>query len=130
MNSPAASSPSVTSPLSASRLSAFRRTLERELDEARALEVRLSAEVEASLESRRSTTTDEAEDPEGSSLAFEGAQSTAMLRQTTKHAGEIAAALERVDAGSYGICVNCGKRIAAGRLEARPSTDVCIGCAS
>lgn len=130
MNSLAASSPSIGRPLSASRLSAFRRTLERELDEVRALEARLRTEIATSLESRRSTTTDDAEDPEGSSLAYEGAQSTAMLGQTVKHAEEIAAALERVDAGSYGTCTGCGDRIAPGRLDARPSTDVCIACAS
>ena len=36
------------------------------------------------------------------------------------------AALERIDAGTYGICAVCGEQIAEGRLEARPWTPYCI----
>jgi DnaK suppressor protein len=124
------SSPSVVRPLTANQLSGFKVRLEHELQEARGVEARLREEIVASLESRRSTTTDEVEDPEGSSLAFEGAQTTAMLQQTTRHVGEIEAALERVASGSYGTCVHCGARIASGRLGARPSSPHCIDCAS
>ena len=38
-------------------------------------------------------------------------------------------ALARIEAGTYGICTNCGERIPEGRLEARPYADVCIDCA-
>lgn len=129
MNSPV-SAPATVRPLTAHQLSVFRSKLEHELDEVHHLESRLRAEIVASLESRRSTTTDEAEDPEGSSLAFEGAQTSSMLQQTTKHATEISAALSRVEDGSYGTCATCAGRIAIGRLEARPSTDFCISCAA
>ncbi|CAN5178911.1 hypothetical protein BH11ACT4_BH11ACT4_22170 [soil metagenome] len=130
MNSPVSSSPSAVRTLTAGQLSGFRDTLERELLEAHALEARLRAEIVASLESRRSTTTDEAEDPEGSSLAFEGAQTTSMLQQTTRHAAEMTAALGRIDDGSFGTCSSCSRPIATGRLEARPSAELCISCAS
>ena len=130
MNSPLSSSPSLARPLTANQLSVFRTRLDQELEQAHALESRLRTEITASLESRRSTTSGESEYPEGSSLAFEGAQSTAMLQQTTTHASEIVAALERVDAGTYGTCVRCEGRIARGRLEARPSSRYCIDCAS
>ena len=40
----------------------------------------------------------------------------------------IDAALERVDAGSYGTCTRCGKEIAEERLEARPWSALCIDC--
>ena len=43
---------------------------------------------------------------------------------------QIRAALERVDAGSYGSCVTCGEDIAAGRLAAVPATPFCRGCAT
>jgi RNA polymerase-binding protein DksA len=39
---------------------------------------------------------------------------------------EIEAALERIEAGTYGICVVCGKPIAAERLEAVPYATLCI----
>jgi DnaK suppressor protein len=35
------------------------------------------------------------------------------------------AALERIDAGSYGTCVDCGREIPSARLDAVPWTDRC-----
>lgn len=40
----------------------------------------------------------------------------------------IDAALTRIDAGNYGVCVNCGAQIAAERLEAMPWATLCIEC--
>lgn len=40
----------------------------------------------------------------------------------------IDAALTRIDAGNYGVCVNCGAQIAAERLEAMPWATLCIDC--
>ena len=37
-------------------------------------------------------------------------------------------ALQRVEAGSYGVCRDCGDEIARVRLEAIPWTRVCIAC--
>ena len=37
-------------------------------------------------------------------------------------------ALTRIDAGTYGVCVNCGARIAPERLEAMPWATLCIDC--
>ena len=37
-------------------------------------------------------------------------------------------ALGRIDAGTYGVCVNCGAQIAPERLEARPWATLCIEC--
>jgi DnaK suppressor protein len=42
--------------------------------------------------------------------------------------GEIDAALQRIDDGSYGTCVRCGQAIAPERLEARPWAKLCIDC--
>jgi len=39
---------------------------------------------------------------------------------------EIAAALERIEAGTYGICEGCGKPIVAQRLAAIPWARLCI----
>ncbi|WP_338425986.1 TraR/DksA family transcriptional regulator [Sphingopyxis kveilinensis] len=38
-------------------------------------------------------------------------------------------ALARLDAGTYGICVGCGKPISAERLRALPIASHCIACA-
>jgi DnaK suppressor protein len=43
---------------------------------------------------------------------------------------QVEAALRRLDAGTYGICENCGRQINPERLEALPYTAYCIECAS
>ncbi|MFO7299462.1 MAG: TraR/DksA C4-type zinc finger protein [Actinomycetes bacterium] len=43
---------------------------------------------------------------------------------------EIEAALERIDAGVYGLCERCQAPISVARLEVMPQTPFCVGCAS
>ncbi len=44
--------------------------------------------------------------------------------------GLIEDALERIEAGTYGACVECGGRISKMRLNAIPYTPHCIKCAN
>jgi RNA polymerase-binding transcription factor DksA len=81
--------------------------------------------VEASADSNA----DDEHDPEGSTIAFERAQVSALVDQAHTHLAEVEAALERVAAGTYGTCERCGGRIGEGRLEARPTARTCIACA-
>ena len=41
---------------------------------------------------------------------------------------EIRAALERIDNGTFGICLNCEEEITSKRLAAVPWTSLCIVC--
>ena len=41
---------------------------------------------------------------------------------------EIRAALERIESGSFGICLNCEEEIGLKRLAAVPWTALCIAC--
>lgn len=41
---------------------------------------------------------------------------------------DIALARERIDAGSYGECIDCGKPIGEQRLHAQPTALRCIAC--
>jgi len=43
---------------------------------------------------------------------------------------QIRAALERIEAGLYGICSACGRPIAAERLAAAPTAVTCVRCTS
>lgn len=43
---------------------------------------------------------------------------------------QIRAALQRIEAGSYGTCVRCGEPIAEARLNVLPWTPLCRSCAS
>ncbi len=41
---------------------------------------------------------------------------------------QIDRALEKLDEGTYGVCDNCGKQIAEGRLEVEPYATLCVDC--
>lgn len=41
---------------------------------------------------------------------------------------EVLEALQRLDAGTYGRCVECGAELPAERLEARPEAARCMSC--
>ncbi|MDQ1493251.1 MAG: hypothetical protein QOD57_3836 [Actinomycetota bacterium] len=43
---------------------------------------------------------------------------------------EVEHALEKFDAGTYGVCEQCGAPIPDARLEAKPAARLCIDCAS
>jgi RNA polymerase-binding transcription factor DksA len=72
---------------------------------------------------------DDEHDPEGATIAFERSQVGALVAQARAHLDEVDAALERVKAGVYGTCEQCGRPIAPARLEARPVARTCIACA-
>jgi RNA polymerase-binding transcription factor DksA len=56
---------------------------------------------------------------------------TLSLMQTEEHTLEaIEVALERIEDGVYGTCVECGCRIPKTRLNAIPHTPYCVKCAS
>lgn len=42
--------------------------------------------------------------------------------------GEVDAALEKADAGTYGRCESCGKDIGTARMDFRPTSRYCVGC--
>jgi DnaK suppressor protein len=41
---------------------------------------------------------------------------------------KIQEALQRLEAGEFGICEDCGEKIGIDRLKARPVTTLCIEC--
>ena len=72
----------------------------------------------------------------GNHLAEDGTNVMESERLTTisgdlrEVVSQVDAALERMDAGSYGICQRCGKPIHEERLEAFPYVAYCIDCQS
>lgn len=108
---------------------ATRLRLEAVRGDALALADQLERDMVAVSEARESSNVDDEHDPEGSTIAFERSQLEAIRRSTLDRAAEAAAALERLDAGGYGICLACGRPIASARLEARPMAALCLDCA-
>lgn len=89
----------------------------------------LGVSFEDIVDAARDSNLDDEHDPEGTTIAAERSLVSSLARSSERHLAEVDAALERLAAGTYGRCVRCGGPIAADRLDARPSTPVCIGCA-
>jgi DnaK suppressor protein len=103
----------------------FRQQLKSELEQLRA--ARESVNHEGSLTDETgdlSTGADELADNASETYMRELDQG---LGENADHLiAEIEAALERIESGTYGTCVVCGKPIAAERLEAIPYATLCI----
>ncbi|MEU4532700.1 TraR/DksA C4-type zinc finger protein [Micromonospora ureilytica] len=90
----------------------------------------LDGDLRSLFEASRSSNADDEHDPEGSTIAFERAQLSAVLDATRRRLAELDVALRRVDDGSYGVCERCLLPIPAERLVARPSARTCVACAN
>lgn len=104
----------------------FRNLLNEERDRKLALLPALRRDISSVNAARQDSNVDDEHDPEGSTIAFELSQASALLAQSRSGLAQIEAALVRIDEGRYGICEVCGGQIAEGRLEARPWTPYCI----
>ena len=90
----------------------------------------LGEEFDAVVSGSEGSNGDDEHDPEGATVAFERSRVSALLSRATERIEAIEAAIARLDTGDFGRCRHCGATIGADRLAARPSTTVCIGCAS
>ncbi|GAA4362579.1 TraR/DksA C4-type zinc finger protein [Nocardioides caricicola] len=89
----------------------------------------LTDDFQAIVAASKDTNADDEHDPEGATIAFERSQVSTLVRDAQRHLAEIDAAVERLEAGTYGVCERCGQPIGDGRLEARPVARLCIRCA-
>ena len=91
--------------------------------EALAAEARVHAE-EARADLERLSTMLTAE-PTAQAENLAASRRLAAAEQTV---ADVAESLERLDAGTYGICARCADPIPAGRLEMRPHSRYCVSC--
>lgn len=82
--------------------------------------------VDGIVESARDSNADDEHDPEGATLAWERQQAAALAAEAERERDQLLAALDRVAAGTYGVCEVCGRPIPAARLEARPAATRCV----
>jgi RNA polymerase-binding transcription factor DksA len=95
----------------------------REFSEIRALLAGLGEERQrVALGERAADTLDEA------LLDTLSAVDEALIRQNRQDVRDIAAARERIKAGTYGECIECGSDIRYERLLAYPTAKRCIDC--
>ena len=60
---------------------------------------------------------------------FDQEMSASLLTNSRQLQTEVAAALDRMENGTFGKCEQCGCDISEGRLEALPYTRYCVDCA-
>ncbi len=60
---------------------------------------------------------------------FEQQFTLSLMENEEQTLGEIAAALDRIEQGSFGCCEECQQTIPPSRLQALPYTRYCVGCA-
>ena len=78
---------------------------------------------------RSSQSDDDEHDPEGVPLSAEWSRLSGLLDGARDELEQVDAALGRMDAGTYGICANCGRSIPIARLRVRPFAELCVPCA-
>lgn len=101
-----------------------------------AQKARLTHDVERARDTRQDSLPPPDEPSYSNHLADEGTltyqqeENLAVERHLERELEAVESALARIADGSYGKCDNCGKPIAAERLEALPTASLCIDCKS
>jgi len=67
---------------------------------------------------------------DSSQVTAERGEAEVLATSLQESLAEVHAALDKLEAGTYGLCETCGQPIAPARLEAMPATPSCINCAS
>ena len=107
-------------------------------DEMAALRVRLAAHVaeidalaDASADSRKPVELDQQSVGRLSRMDAMQVQAMALAaaERRLQERKRVAAAIARIDDGSYGDCLRCGEAITDARLRADPTTPLCLDCA-
>jgi RNA polymerase-binding transcription factor DksA len=86
----------------------------------------LETQLEGIVETASASSGDDEHDPEGQTIAYDRAQTQALLDRARADLAEVDAAVARLAAGTYGICEVCGRSIPGERLEARPAARRCV----
>ncbi|SDH30518.1 TraR/DksA family transcriptional regulator [Microbacterium pygmaeum] len=90
----------------------------------------LEEQLAAIRNARSDATADDEHDPEGSTLSSEWSGVEGQRADVARELAGLGTALERVAAGTYGICASCGRPIPPARLELLPGATLCVPCAS
>jgi DnaK suppressor protein len=67
---------------------------------------------------------------EGTNQAIDRIERVGQVDALSKKLADVVRALAKFDEGTYGICDRCGAMIPDERLEARPSSVLCVDCSA
>lgn len=102
-----------------------------DLQDAREQLEQMRTELDAVLAGGAPADSDGGERDQGADAAAELAETElaqAEREAALEHRQLVLAALARLDAGTYGTCVDCGGQISEARLQVRPEAARCIEC--
>src|SRR4051794_41941154 len=80
----------------------------------------LTATLAELTHDRSSQSDDDEHDPEGVPLLAEWSRLSGLIESAHRELQQVDDAIARMDAGTYGVCTNCGRSIPGARLRARP----------
>jgi DnaK suppressor protein len=110
--------------------SAIREVLNMERAETLARIQAMQEDLDAIVAATAEANTDDEHDPEGSTIAYERAQVTALLVSARSNLVDLDCALARLSAGDYSVCERCHSQISPERLAALPAGRTCFDCAN
>lgn len=67
---------------------------------------------------------------DAASVTAERTEVLGLVESLKAQLDDVDAALSHIEAGTYGICVECGAAINPDRLEFRPASILCVDCKS
>jgi DnaK suppressor protein len=100
-------------------------------DQIRALLLKNKAELDKRVKTIHRHARDPLEADSGEQAAQLGnvAVVSALEKEAMQELADIRNALQRLEAGNYGICASCGGDISSERLRVRPASAECVDCA-
>lgn len=90
----------------------------------------LERQLAGLAEEQALTAHDDEHDPEGITIASQRAQLQGLRASARRDLAAADRAAHRLATGSYGRCMSCGNDIGEARLEALPTAETCIACAT
>jgi len=106
-----------------------RSALVTELARAEEQTVSLSRQFDDIVGAAELSNADDEHDPEGTTIAFERSQVSALLDQAIRDVAALQRTLAGLDDEDFGICEQCAGPIGFERLVALPATRRCVECA-
>jgi DnaK suppressor protein len=106
-----------------------RSALVAELERTQEQALSLSAQYDDIVVAAEMSNVDDEHDPEGTTIAFERSQVSALHSQAVRDAAALQQNLADLDDKDFGACEQCGGPIGFERLVALPATRRCVQCA-
>jgi DnaK suppressor protein len=106
-----------------------RAALVAELERTQEQALSLSAQFDDIVVAAEMSNVDDEHDPEGTTIAFERSQVSALHSRAVRDAAALQQNLADLDDEDFGACEQCGRPIGFERLVALPATRCCVQCA-